>query len=200
MGGRRKSSGKLRIIAGKWRRRQVQFVAAPGVRPTTDAAREFLFSWLQHHIEGSSCLDLFAGSGALGFEALSRGAKQVVLVDSERRCIENLHRNAQQLGAQHCTIYPGDALAYLRRSVQQFNIVFVDPPFNTPLAAKALRLLESQCCLYPGARVYLEVAREFAPTELADCWDILRTTRSGSRAHYLLALKSGNDLSGQYQD
>lgn len=187
MVGLRKSSGSVRIIAGKWRRRRIRFDSTLDIRPTTDAVRESLFNWLQTRVEGAICLDLFAGSGALSFEALSRGAAEVVLLDNNRRCIRNLKWNAEQLGVQNCKIVGIDALAYLHRVDRPFDIIFIDPPFHTGLALQAIHLLEVSAALQPDTRVYLEVERDFDMTSLTGFWEILRCTRAGSRAHYLLA-------------
>ena len=191
----KKSTGKLRIIAGKWRRRRIRFDSTLNIRPTTDAARETLFNWLQDDIEGSVCLDLFAGSGVLGFEALSRGAKQVVLVDSNRHCIRYLHQNSVDLGAENCEVVHSNALKFLGKSDLQFDLVFVDPPFRTGLAMDVLRLLQAGTCLHPDARVYLEVEREFKMDRIAADWEILRQHQAGSRLHCLLCSKrdSGDD-------
>ncbi len=189
----KKKSGSVRVIAGKWRRRRIAFDSALEIRPTTDAVRESLFNWLQAHIEGSSCLDLYAGSGALGFEALSRGAAQAVLVDSNHRCVRNLNWNAAQLGAQHCTIVHCDALAFLRRVDRPFDIIFIDPPFRTGLARRTLQLLQSTVALHADSYVYLEAEREFDMASLADSWQILRCTNAGSRAHYLLVPNQAKD-------
>ena len=185
----------MRIIAGKWRRRRIRFDSALNIRPTTDAARETLFNWLQDNIEESVCLDLFAGSGVLGFEALSRGAKQAVLVDSNRHCIRDLHQNSVDLGAENCEIVHSNALKFLRKSALQFNLVFVDPPFRTGLAMDVLSLLQARTCLHPDARVYLEVEREFKLDQIATGWEILRQHQAGSRLHCLLSSKrnSGDD-------
>ncbi len=189
----KKAPGNLRIIAGKWRRRRIRFDSTFNVRPTTDAARETLFNWLQDDIEGSVCLDLFAGSGVLGFEALSRGAKQAVLVDSNRHCFRNLRQNSVDLGAENCEIVHSNAVKFLRKSALQFDLVFVDPPFRTGLAMDALSLLQAGTCLDPDARVYLEVEREFKLDQVAAGWEILRQHQAGSRLHCLLCLKRNSD-------
>ncbi len=182
----KKTTGSLRIIAGQWRRRRIRFDSAQDIRPTTDAAREFLFNWLNQEVVGSSCLDLFAGSGALSFEALSRGAAEAVLIDINHYCVRDLNKIANELGAGHCTILRSDALKYLRRVDRQFDIVFIDPPFHTELAIQTLRVLEKKDCLRDKARIYLEVERDFNIDNLKTCWKILRCTKARSRAHYLL--------------
>ncbi len=181
------ASGSLRIIAGEWRRRRIYFESSTELRPTTNAARETLFNWLQDRIEGAVCLDLFAGSGALGFEALSRGAGEVVLVDSNRRCIKSLHQTSRELQTEHCTIVHRTALDYLQRCERMFDIVFLDPPYRSGLAVEALKKLESMNCLNMDARIYLEVERDFSSVKLANRWTIVRNFNAGSRSHYLLS-------------
>ncbi len=177
----------MRIIAGEWRRRRIYFESSNELRPTTDAARETLFNWLQGQIEGAVCLDLFAGSGALGFEALSRGAGEVVLVDSNRRCINNLHQTANELKTERCTIIHRNAFDYLKRCNQKFDIVFLDPPYYGGLAVEALLKLDSTDTLNLDALIYLEVERDFSSLKLADRWAIVRNFNAGSRSHYLLS-------------
>jgi len=185
----RKKSNTLRIIGGQWRRRRIHFDASLDVRPTTDAARESLFNWLQPHISGSACLDLFAGSGALGFEALSRGAADVTLIDVNRHCIRILKQSAADLKADNCTILQCDARAYLRRVDRPFDVVFVDPPFNQGLAIQILLDLQKSKGLKDDGLIYLEVEREFESSDPFECWDVLRCKTAGSRAHYLLVTK-----------
>ena len=177
----------MRIIAGEWRRRRIYFESSTELRPTTDAARETLFNWLQDRIEGATCLDLFAGSGALGFEALSRGAGEVVLVDSNRRCIKSLHQTANDLQTESCTIVHRNALDYLQQCNKNFDIVFLDPPYHSGLAVEALQKLDSISRLNVDARIYLEVERDFSSVKLADRWTIVRNFDAGSRSHYLLS-------------
>ncbi|MYI88737.1 MAG: 16S rRNA (guanine(966)-N(2))-methyltransferase RsmD [Gammaproteobacteria bacterium] len=184
---RNSTTGSLRIIAGEWRRRRIYFESSTELRPTTDAARESLFNWLQDRIEGTVCLDLFAGSGALGFEALSRGAGEVDFIDSNRLCIKSLHQTSKELQTERCTIVHRNALDYLQRCNQKFDIVFLDPPYRSGLAAEALQKLDSMNCLNLDARIYLEVERDFSSVKLADRWVIVRNFDAGSRSHYLLA-------------
>ena len=178
--------GKLRIISGKWRRRVIRFGSSLDTRPTTDAARETLFNWLQWRIEGAKCLDLYAGSGALGFEALSRGAEFAVFVDIDRRCIRSLHQTAAELSANQCLVVCSEALAYLRTIEEKFDVVFVDPPFYRGMALRSVELLESISCLNSNAHVYVEMERSEGLNLLSEQWKILRHYQSGSRNHYLL--------------
>ncbi len=120
-------SGRLRIIGGRWRSRRIEFAAVAGVRPTADRIRETLFNWLRDVIPGARCLDLYAGSGALGFEALSRGAGSVVLVDQDIRVVQQLQASAEQLGARDAQVVWSEALEFLAQdSKPAFDVVFLD--------------------------------------------------------------------------
>ncbi|MGZ5035717.1 MAG: 16S rRNA (guanine(966)-N(2))-methyltransferase RsmD [Usitatibacter sp.] len=166
---------RVRIIAGKWRSRLVKFPPAAQLRPTPDRVRETLFNWLGQRLDALSCLDLFAGSGALGFEALSRGASRVVMVESDREVAAALRETARELGAEGAQIVASDAIAYLKRAGGAFDVVFVDPPFASDLAPRAMALLRPH--LAPGARVYVESA---GPLELDGSWRALREDRAGA--------------------
>ncbi|TPW17985.1 MAG: methyltransferase, partial [Halothiobacillaceae bacterium] len=118
----------LRIIGGTWRSRRLEFPTVEQLRPTPDRVRETLFNWLQHRIGGARCLDLFAGSGALGFEALSRGANEVVFVEIDPAAVQALRANAQRLQADNAQIIHEEALRYLAKPADPFDIIFLDPP------------------------------------------------------------------------
>src|SRR6187455_3538465 len=124
------NKGVLRIIGGKYRSRQLRVPARPGLRPTPDRVRETLFNWLGQDLTGLACLDLFAGSGALGFEAASRGAARVVLVEKDRVALAELERSLAALGAAQVSIVAGDAHAFLKHEQARFDVVFLDPPFR----------------------------------------------------------------------
>jgi 16S rRNA (guanine966-N2)-methyltransferase len=177
------SSGRnrVRIIGGKWRSRIVTFPAAAELRPTPDRVRETLFNWLGQRLDGLSCLDLFAGSGALGFEALSRGARRVVMVERDRQVHAALRESATLLEAEGAEIVASDALAYLQRAQETFDVVFLDPPFASGLAARALPLLAPR--LAPEARVYVESAEAVAPPA---GWHVVREDRAGAVRYALL--------------
>ena len=166
---------RVRIIAGKWRSRLVSFPPAAQLRPTPDRVRETLFNWLGQRLDGLACLDLFAGSGALGFEALSRGAASVVMVESDRAVAEGLRESARVLEAEGVEVVQSDALKYVERSRDKFDVVFVDPPFASDLALRAMALLPP--LLNPGARVYVESG---AALELPASWRVLRDDRAGA--------------------
>jgi 16S rRNA (guanine966-N2)-methyltransferase len=167
---------RVRIIGGEWRSRLVRFLPAQGLRPTPDRVRETLFNWLGQRLDGLRCIDLFAGSGALGFEALSRGAASVVMVERERDVAEQLRRSANELGAAAARVVHGDAMHYLARHDETFDVAFVDPPYASGLAPRAMEALHPR--LAPRARVYVETAKRLdAPAGL---WQALREERAGA--------------------
>jgi 16S rRNA (guanine966-N2)-methyltransferase len=169
---------EFRIIAGEWRRRRLHFPPLPGIRPSPDRVRETLFNWLRERVEGARCLDLFAGSGALGLEALSRGAAAVTFVDRERVAAAALREHLLALGARGGEVVEADALAWLQRASQPCDLVFLDPPFDSDLGTGVAALLDSGGWLKPGALVYLEHAAEQAPATPAH-WTTWRESRAG---------------------
>lgn len=152
MPSRRKNA--VRIIGGEWRRRLLDFPDAPDLRPTSDRMRETLFNWLGQDLTGENCLDLFAGSGALGFEAASRGARQSVLVERDAAVIRTLHANKAALSAQQVEIVRADAMDFLQADARRYGVVFLDPPYRLKLLPRVFPLLGR--VLAPGARVYVE--------------------------------------------
>lgn len=158
-------NGKLRIISGHWRGRRLPVPDLPGLRPSGDRAREVLFNWLHGDLRGARCLDLFAGTGALGLEAASRGAATVVLVEQDRGLCRQLIEFGQQWpGGDVLTVVQADAMRWLARAGGPFNIVFVDPPFGAGLYAATLNALARPGLLAPGALIYVEsAARSPAP-------------------------------------
>lgn len=181
---------EFRIIAGVWRRRRLKFPPLPGIRPSPDRVRETLFNWLRDEIAGARCLDLFAGSGALGLEALSRGAASVVFVDRERQVIEALRQHVATLHADGAALVQADALAWLKGTPQSFDMVFLDPPFDADLIPAALAALAAGGWLKPGARLYVEYAAD-RPPELASSWEVLRESRAGRVGFALLKAGTG---------
>jgi 16S rRNA (guanine966-N2)-methyltransferase len=173
-------SHSVRIIGGEWRRRLIRFPAARELRPTPDRMRETLFNWLGQDLTGQTCLDLFAGSGALGFEAASRGAKQVVMVERDAQIYRALQATHTMLGADQVELARADALAFLRSDLRRYGVVFLDPPFHLDLLPRLLPLLPGR--LDEGSRVYLESDRV---PELPEGYELLRQSRAG-RVHGLL--------------
>jgi 16S rRNA (guanine966-N2)-methyltransferase len=171
----------VRIIGGEHRGRRIAVADRPGLRPTPDRVRETLFNWLGQRLDGLACLDLFAGSGALGFEAASRGARRVVMVENDRTAFDSLRNAKDLLAADSIELVFADALQYLAATEERFDVVFLDPPFRQNALAVALERLPAR--LAPGARVYLE-----APTapDLPASWRELRRARAGQVSYQLL--------------
>jgi 16S rRNA (guanine966-N2)-methyltransferase len=180
-GNRGAGAGALRIVGGKYRSRLLRVPARPGLRPTPDRVRETLFNWLGQELTGLACLDLFAGSGALGFEAASRGAARVVLVEKDRVALAELERSLAALGATQVAIVAGDARTFLRRERAQFDVVFLDPPFRQNDLPAILAELAPQ--LQAGARVYVE---SDAPVAVAPPWTELKRAKAGQVSYQLL--------------
>ncbi|MCB1735752.1 MAG: 16S rRNA (guanine(966)-N(2))-methyltransferase RsmD [Gammaproteobacteria bacterium] len=181
-----KGAGTLRIIAGEWRGRRVPILDRPGLRPTTDRVRETVFNWLQHILPGARVLDLFAGAGGLGFEAASRGAAEVVMIEQDVPATNHLRQVADLLRADNVEIVRSDALSWLRTAnPPPFDVVFIDPPFNTELAEEALRTLRHGAYLKPQARLYLEHdAKRSIPIEPE--WRVLRDQTAGQARYRLI--------------
>ncbi len=174
---------KVRIISGSNRGSRIEFPDVAGLRPTTDRVRETLFSWLQIPISGSSCLDMFAGSGALGFEAASRGAKSVVMIERHRTAAATLKSNTQKLKFNNieiiCTDAVSNAIYQSRLAGQQFDLVFVDPPFADALHQKAIDCLSCHQLLRPEALVYVEASKKTAAPEVPESWQLHRQKFAG---------------------
>lgn len=175
---------RLRIIGGQWRGRKVSFPDVEGLRPSPDRVRETLFNWLQPVIEGARCLDLFSGSGALGLEALSRGAAHTVLVDRDPRAVASLREHMVLLHAKDAQLVQADALGFLSRTPEPFDVVFLDPPYRSGLLAPCCARL-AQGWLAPGARIYLEAEAELDPLPLPPEWTLLRSKRAGQVGYHL---------------
>lgn len=175
----------LRIIAGEWRSRKIHFPDLPQLRPTPDRVRETLFNWLMPVISGARCLDLFAGSGSLGLEALSRGAAEVVFVDRDRQVQSYLTDTLRMLGSERGQVIAADALAYLGRPAQAFDIVFLDPPYQSALLSPCCDALEAQGWLTNQAHLYIETARQATP-RLPQNWTVLREKCAGQVSYRLL--------------
>lgn len=178
---------KLRIIGGQWRSCQISFHDAPGLRPTPARVRETLFNWLQYDIPGSRCLDLFAGSGALGFEAASRGALSVVQVETNPAVCRILKENADKLAATQINIIQNDVLHYLASTAEPFDIVFLDPPFALKLTPQTCHYLEANGWLKQYAKIYVEAERkQNLLEELPKNWRVLKSKTAGEVGYHLL--------------
>lgn len=176
---------KLRIIGGRWRGTRVAFPDLPAIRPSPDRVRETLFNWLQDYVPGARCLDLFAGSGALGLEALSRGAAHVTFVDREPAIGRHLTATLRRLSCEDAAVHLEDALRWLQRAPQPFDIVFLDPPFASDVLTQVCARLAAGW-LAPLAHVYLECAAEEALPALPPGWSSHRRGRAGQVGYHLL--------------
>ena len=161
-----------------------------GLRPTSERIRETLFNWLTPEIAGRRCLDLFAGTGALGLEALSRGAKEVVFVERSRKAAGTLRKNVELLEAEGATVHEGDAKAFLESGGGPCDVVFLDPPFADESLSELCRLIDERGVLAPGARVYLEQARSAPDPELPPGWQVTKDKTAGN-VRYMLVETSG---------
>jgi 16S rRNA (guanine966-N2)-methyltransferase len=177
----------LRIIGGTWRGRRFRFADVPDIRPTPDRVRETLFNWLGSRVVGARCLDLFAGSGALGLEALSRGAAATVFVEQNATITRALSEFITTLAAENARVEREDAFRYLGRAATVFDIVFLDPPFASGQLGKAAELLERHAWLGPGALIYVESpAREPLPV-MPENWTLLKSKQAGEVGYHLFA-------------
>jgi 16S rRNA (guanine966-N2)-methyltransferase len=177
----------LRIIGGSWRGRKLRFPAVAGIRPTPDRVRETLFNWLGAATSGARCLDLFAGSGALGLEALSRGAAHVTFVEVNDAAARALRARLVEWQATDARVERVDALRYLAGAAQPYDIVFLDPPFASQLLARAAALLEERRWLADGARIYVECAARLGLPPVPGSWQSLRAKRAGEVGYHLFA-------------
>ncbi len=188
------SKGEIRIIAGEYRGRRIKVAPRPGLRPTPDRVRETLFNWLGQWLDGLACLDLFAGSGALGFEAASRGAARVVMVESDREAYASLEETLAKIGAKTVELVRGDAHEYLAKGGKKvgprFDVVFLDPPFRQNALPAVFAKLEPR--LASGARVYVESAE---PVVLDAPWTQLKQARAGQVSYQLFEWR-GDDQGG----
>ena len=179
-----KGSGTLRIIGGDWRGRRLEFPSSPNLRPTGDRIRETLFNWLAGEVGGSRCLDLFAGSGALGLEALSRGARHCTFLETSSAAIEGINAHLSLLNAvDRGRVINTNALSWRE---DPFDIVFVDPPFSDNLAIDSLKHLINNQLLTDSALVYLEVASTASLEDLPPALSIIRDKQSGAVRYLLL--------------
>jgi 16S rRNA (guanine966-N2)-methyltransferase len=182
------NKGILRIVGGKFRSRRLRIAPHPDLRPTPDRVRETLFNWLGQDLSGRVCLDLFAGSGALGFEAASRGAARVVMVERDRATLAELERSREALAAGEVEIIGADAFAWLQGARERFDVVFLDPPFRQNALPA---LLESVApLLQEGGRVYVESSE---PVEVAAPWVELKRGKAGQVNYQLLGRNVGEE-------
>jgi len=178
----------LRIVGGRHRGRRLRFPAGVEIRPTPDRVRETLFNWLQPRMAGARVLDLFAGSGALGLEALSRGAQSVTFVERDRRAAAAIDSVLQEWGESAGTVVCADALAWLASASAPFDIVFVDPPYDGDLLADSATRLTAHGWLADDARIYVERRARDALATLPASWRELRAGKAGEVGYHLFAV------------
>ena len=180
-----RQQNEIRIIGGEWRGRRISFLDHQGLRPTGDRIRETLFNWLQHRISGASCLDLFAGSGALGLEAASRGAERCVLVEKDRRVAARLQENINLLGAKQVSLQNISAENYLASVPSAFDLLFIDPPFTGTNYVDLIANIARSGCLAPKSLIYLETDKRQIIEQLPEAWRLDKEKRAGE-IHYRL--------------
>jgi len=186
--GQGKSAGQIRIIAGKHKGRKLPVLMAEGLRPTTDRVKETVFNWLMPYIHQANCLDCFAGSGSLGFEAMSRGAAQVTLVELNRNAAKQLQANKELIKADNVTVINADALSFLKENVSEsnqkaFDLVFIDPPFRKQLVEQTAQLLNSYG-LAEDALIYVEMEAESSQVIPVN-WQLLKEKVTGQVIYQL---------------
>lgn len=181
------SMGRVRIIAGDWRRRSLEFPAVDDVRPTPDRVRETVFNWIAPVLPGSRCLDLFAGSGALGLEALSRGAGQATFVDQSRALMKALRANLATLDAGNCEVVEDDVMGFLGRENggDAMDLVFLDPPFRAGFVEPVCDRLAAGSWVKAGSLVYIEHESDLAEPLLPRNWTLSRRKTAGQVCYSL---------------
>ncbi|HEB27986.1 MAG TPA: 16S rRNA (guanine(966)-N(2))-methyltransferase RsmD [Porticoccus sp.] len=184
---RKEALGQLRIIGGQWRGHKLHFADVEGLRPTGDRVRETLFNWLAPVISGAHCLDLFAGSGALGFEALSRGATHAILVEKDTAATALLKQNSALLRTERAQVIQSDAAQWLNTFTPEkpFDVVFLDPPFATDLLQPCCDLLQRPGLLSKNSLVYIETDRHQSPPITPPTWDLFREKAAGQVCYRL---------------
>lgn len=186
------SRHRLRIIGGEWRGRRLEFPSIAAIRPTPDRVRETIFNWLQNNIVGARCLDLFAGSGALGLEALSRGAASVEFVDCEARVGQYLRETLQQLDTSLGKVHVADSLKWLATPPQPFDIVFLDPPFGADVLPSVCLRLEQGGWLAPVALIYIECSATGGLPMLPANWIVSKSKTTGQVGYHLARRAKGS--------
>jgi len=179
----------VRIIGGSLRSRRINFPDLPGLRPTSDRIRETLFNWLQDDIPDARCLDLFAGSGALGIEALSRGAERVVFVEKDQKAVNSIAENLHHFEITNADLYCMDARHwaqhYRNNKERQYGVVFLDPPFVDNIIYQACSQMVESNCLKPKCKIYIEVADKIIKDKLPVDWGLKRNKQAGLVQYYL---------------
>lgn len=180
-----KAPGQVRIIGGRFRGRKLTVPDLPGLRPTPDRVRETLFNWLMAVLPGARCLDLFAGSGALGAEALSRGAAHVDLVEQDRATAQKLQKQLSAWSETGHAVHVKEALRFLDQNTQAYDLVFLDPPYASDLLRASVDRLEQGACLQPNAWIYLEAEKSTELAFIPETWRLHRHKTAGQVGYYL---------------
>ncbi len=181
----------VRIIGGAWRGRRVEFPDLPGLRPTPDRIRETLFNWLQHEVPNARCLDLFAGSGALGLEALSRGAREAVFVEQAVAAAHGLRAQLSKFGAvARGRVAEMGARRFLATPGEPFDLVFIDPPFERGALAEYMPQIEAGGWVKPGGLIYLECERGAGTPVVPATWELLKSKSAGEVGYHLARAKA----------
>jgi 16S rRNA (guanine966-N2)-methyltransferase len=187
--------GRVRIVAGKWRGRFLPVEDSPGLRPSSERIRETLFNWLAPVIEGAHCLDLFAGTGVLGLEALSRGAARATLIEQSPKVAATLKCSIATLGADDAALHVGDAFAWLEKTKpRQYDIVFLDPPYSLESLADLCRLLHEKHWLAAGAAIYMEQDLHNRRPALPDGFTVVREKAAGSVRFSLVRARDSKEV------
>ncbi len=179
-------TNQVRINAGVWRSRLLKFPDVEGLRPTPERVRQTVFNWLGQDLTGKSCLDLFAGTGAFGFEALSRNAANVLMVENAALAYQSLVQNQQLLTANNCQILRQDVLIFLSQNTQQFDVIFCDPPYHKNWLQKILPALNQH--LSQNGLVYVEAEFALDSSELLSGWQLVKQNKAGNVYYHLLKL------------
>ena len=178
------NKGSIRIIAGTYRGRKLPVLMAEGLRPTTDRVKETVFNWLMPYIQDSICLDCFAGSGGLGFEALSRGAEQVSFIELNKAAAQQLLENQRLLKANNVSVLQSDALTFIKKNTTKFDLVFLDPPFRKGFVQQTAQLLNDNS-LAENALIYVEMESEKNEQQLPANWKLLKEKIAGQVVYRL---------------
>lgn len=178
-------TGSVRIIAGKYRGRKLPVLMADGLRPTTDRVKETVFNWLMPYVVDANCVDCFAGSGSLGFEALSRGAQSTQFYELNKNASQQLAQNIKLLNADNASVSRGSCLQLLVKPEQAYDLVFIDPPFRQNLVAQVTDILEKQDCLADDAIIYVEAESELTHLAIPSNWQLLKEKVAGQVAYRL---------------
>ncbi|NTS78593.1 16S rRNA (guanine(966)-N(2))-methyltransferase RsmD [Catenovulum sp. SM1970] len=184
-----KKSGFVRIIAGLFKGKKLPVHDVEGLRPTTDRVKETVFNWLMFDINDKKVLDCFAGAGSLGFEALSRGAASLTLIEKDKHAATQLKTNAQTLKPDITNVVNSDALTFLNQSQEQYQLVFIDPPFRQNLASQACQIIEQRNLLTNDALVYIEVESELSDAFWPSHWQLKKEKTAGQVTYRLFSVE-----------